>query len=423
MEESMARIRVGILGCGGIAAIMAETVRKTKGFTLYAAASRNLDKATGFARRNGAKKAYGSYEELLNDPKVDLVYVATPHSEHYANARACIEHRKPCLVEKAFTVNEAQARELFDLAREKDVFITEAIWTRYMPFVQMMRDKLAEGVIGTPVQISANLCYNVKGKARMVEPELAGGSLLDLGVYPLNFAAMLFGTDLLRVEASCTYTRKHLDEQDNITLIYRDGRMATLTASMLGISDRRGMIVGTEGCLVVDNVNNFERMTVYNKEHQKTAVYRRPRQITGYEYELRACRQALENGWTECPEMPHEETLRMMQICDEIRRKMGVVYPCEQDVQPEEIPAAGATPQQTKEDGTESAKSVVSSEERSAATLQTVESPAANLQTATLQTAESPSADLSAAESPADESVTANLQDPDTEEIMQQPEE
>ena len=346
----MARVNVGILGCGGIAATMAETVRRTKGFCMYAAASRNLDKATGFAKRNGVRKAYGSYEELLKDRKVDLVYIATPHSEHFENAKLCISYGKPCLVEKAFTVNEMQARELFRLAKEKNVFVTEAIWTRYMPFVRKMKEVLASGVIGKPVFLSANLGYDVKGKNRMVDPALAGGSLLDLGVYPLNFASMMFGDELLRVEASCTYTSRHLDEQDNLTLIYKDGRMASLTATMLGRTDRQGMIVGTEGYMIVDNVNNFEKLTVYDKQYKKIASYKRPRQITGYEYELQACRMALENGWLECPEMTHDETIRMLRICDVIRRQLGVIYPFENGSVPEpgDEKQPGATAQETE---------------------------------------------------------------------------
>ena len=313
---------------------------------MYAAASRNLDKATGFAKRNGVRKAYGSYEELLQDKKVDLVYIATPHSEHFEHAKLCISYGKPCLVEKAFTVNEAQAREVFRLAKEKNVFITEAIWTRYMPFVRTMKEVLASGVIGKPVYLSANLGYAIRGKERMVEPALAGGSLLDLGVYPLNFASMMFGDDLLRVEASCTYTSKHLDEQDNLTLIYKDGRMAALTATMLGTTDRKGTIVGTEGYLVIDNINNFERMTVYDGKYKKIASYKRPRQITGYEYELQACRMALENGWLECPEMTHDETIRMMRICDVIRRQIGVIYPFENGSVPDPVKVEeGATSQ------------------------------------------------------------------------------
>ena len=179
-----------------------------------------------------------------------------------------------------------------------------------------------------------------------MEPALAGGSLLDLGVYPLNFASMMFGDDLLRVEASCTYTSKHLDEQDNLTLIYKDGRMAALTATMLGTTDRKGTIVGTEGYLVIDNINNFERMTVYDGKYKKIASYKRPRQITGYEYELQACRMALENGWLECPEMTHDETIRMMRICDVIRRQIGVIYPFENGSVPDPVKVEeGATSQ------------------------------------------------------------------------------
>ena len=363
----MARLRVGILGCGNIAAIMAETIRKTRGFQLYAVASRNEYKAAGFAGKEGARKAYGSYEELLKDPKVDLVYIATPHSEHYAHAKMCIEYGKPCLVEKAFTVNEQQTRELLRLAEEKQVFITEAIWTRYMPFVQTMREVIDSGVIGQPVQLSGNLGYSMKHKQRLIDPALAGGALLDVGVYPLNFAAMLFGTDLLRIEASCTYTDQHLDEQENITLIYRDGRMATLSASMLGLTDRSGTIVGTEGCLVVENINNFEQMTLYGKDHKKQKVYKRPRQITGYEYELQACKRALENGLLECPEMPHEETIRMMRICDIIRREMGVIYPFENGSIPDPEEQGGTAPV-TLSDPLETAE-----EEKTAGQLQSAE--------------------------------------------------
>ncbi len=325
----MPRMRVGILGCGRIAAVMANTLKRTPGFRLYAAASRTLEKAQQFAAENGAKKAYGSYEELLADEKVDLVYIATPHSEHYANAMMCIHAGKPCLVEKAFTVNERQAREVFEEAKKAKVLVTEAIWTRYMPFLQTIQTVIKSGIIGTPVQISANLCYNITSKSRMTDPATAGGALLDVGVYPIHFAAMLFGTDLQRVEASCSYTQQHLDEQDNYTLIYKDGRTAFLTAGMVGSSDRRGTIVGTEGCIVVENINNFEELTVYGANHKKVKTYKRPRQITGYEYELYACKEALENGWLECPAIPHEESLQVMRICDTIRRKMDVIYPFE----------------------------------------------------------------------------------------------
>ncbi len=323
------KVNMAILGCGNIAGLMAETIRSMSGVRAYAVASRSLDKAVDFAKQNGFKKAYGSYEELLQDNKVDLVYIATPHSEHFANAKLCISYGKPVLCEKAFTVNAKEAEELFRLAEEKNVFITEAMWTRYMPMYQTIKENLDSRIIGDPVMLTANLGYNIRWVKRLVEPELAGGALLDVGIYPLNFACMMFGHDILRMDAHCTYTEKGLDEQDSITLIYKDGRMAVLNASMLGVSDRMGVIQGSKGYMVIENINNFETLTIYDNAYNKLKSYKRPKQKTGYEYEVQACLRALKEGWLECPEMPHAETLRMMRLMDAVRRRMGVVYPRE----------------------------------------------------------------------------------------------
>lgn len=324
------RINFAVMGAGNIASTMADTVRKIRGVRCYAVASRSADKAAGFAAKHGFKKAYGSYEELVNDKKVSLIYVATPHSEHYANAKLCIEHGKSVIVEKPFCVNAGQARELFALAEEKHVFITEAMWTRYMPFAKTIREVIDSRVVGDPVMLSAELSYPIRGVQRLTDPMLAGGALLDLGVYPLTFASMFFGDDIARVKADCTFTPQHVDEQESITLVYKDGKMAVLRTSMLGTGDRRGVITFTKGYMVVENINNFESLTVYGSDYKKLARYKRPRQKTGYEYEIMACARALREGWTECPELPHEETLRMMELLDEIRRQYRIVYPFEE---------------------------------------------------------------------------------------------
>ena len=324
------RINFAVMGAGNIASTMADTVRKIRGVRCYAVASRSADKAAGFAAKHGFKKAYGSYEELVNDKKVSLIYVATPHSEHYANAKLCIEHGKSVIVEKPFCVNAGQARELFALAEEKHVFITEAMWTRYMPFAKTIREVIDSRVVGDPVMLSAELSYPIRGVQRLTDPMLAGGALLDLGVYPLTFASMFFGDDIARVKADCTFTPQHVDEQESITLVYKDGKMAVLRTSMLGTGDRRGVITFTKGYMVVENINNFESLTVYGSDYKKLARYKRPRQKTGYEYEIMACARAVREGWTECPELPHEETLRMMELLDEIRRQYRIVYPFEE---------------------------------------------------------------------------------------------
>ena len=323
------RVNVAIMGAGNIAGVMAATLNKMKNVRCYAIGSRNKDKAVEFARKFGCKKAYGSYEELVADQKIDLIYIATPHSEHYENARLCIENGKAVLCEKAFTANAAQAEELIALAEEKKVLIAEAMWTRYMPMLQTIKEVLNSGAIGVPTMLTANLGYAINGVARLTDPALAGGALLDVGVYTINFASMMFGTDVKKVSSVCTYTKSGVDEQNSITLIYEDGKMAVLNSSMLSSSDRKGIIHGTKGYAVIENINNFESMSVYDSEHKKIAKYNRSKQISGYEYEVEACIQALQDGAIECSQMPHAETIRIMKLMDSLRYDWGIKYPFE----------------------------------------------------------------------------------------------
>lgn len=325
------KVNIGILGTGTIAGVMADTIRRTRHARLYAVASRDADRAQAFGTRYGAKRAYGSYEDLVKDRKVDLVYVATPNSEHYANANLCLDHGKACLVEKPFTVNAAQAQALIRKAEDKGIFLAEAMWTRFLPFGQKIREVLESGLIGDPVMLTAGFGFNLQEVQRLQEPALGGGALLDLGVYPLNLAAMLFGNDVLRINATCTYTERHLDSQDSIALVYRDGKLANLSASMLGAMDQQGVVIGTQGCMVIGNINNFEDLTVYDAKHRKVAYYKRPRQKTGYEYELRACIRAVKAKQTEVAEMPHAETMSIMHMLDFIRQELEVSFPFEQD--------------------------------------------------------------------------------------------
>jgi len=355
------KLNVAVMGTGNIACTMAETLNKMRNVKCYAVASRTKERAEVFAGEYGFKKAYGSYEELVKDKNVELVYIATPHSEHYRNAMLCLENGKPVLCEKAFTANAAQAKELFAYAAEKKVFIAEAIWTRYMPMLRTIKEVLASGCIGKPVMLTANLGYPISKVPRLIEPELAGGALLDVGVYPLNFAAMLFGTEIEKVQAVCTYTESGVDEQESITLIYKDRKTAVLHATMLAATDRQGIIYGTEGYMVVENINNFESIAVYGQNHEKINTYKRPKQISGYEYEVEACVKALKEGWIQCPEMPHEESMKMMELMDHIREQWGIVYPFEKagEGAEKEKPVSGAsdgegTKESVQPDGAES---------------------------------------------------------------------
>lgn len=323
------KTRVGIIGAGRIATVMADTLSKMSKAQPYAIASRNLEKAQAFAYEHGVEMAYGSYEDMLADSKVDLVYIATPHNMHLEHAKMCIDAGKPVLVEKPFCVNEAQAKELLAYAKKKKVFVAEAIWVRYLPMYQTILDVLKSGVIGEPKLLTANLGYEMMEKDRLVKPELAGGALLDVGIYPLNFAYMVFGDDIEKITGECTKTELGVDANDSITIKYKDGRMAVLNSSMLAVSDRQGVIQGSKGFMIVENINNYQSLTVYDAAYKKVLHKKCPRQITGYEYEVLACRDAIKKKKLECPQMPHSETLKLMRVMDELREQMGIKYPFE----------------------------------------------------------------------------------------------
>lgn len=322
-------MKFAILGPGRIANALAKAASLVNGVEKYAVASRDFGRAKAFADKWGFEKSYGSYEELAADPEVELIYIATPHSHHYEHARLCMEHGKNVLVEKAFTVNAKQAEELIALSSEKGVFLAEAIWTRYMPSRRMIDDVVASGVIGNITSLTANLGYVLKHKERMQEPALAGGALLDLGVYPINFALMTLGADIKNIDANAVMSPKGVDWINSIIFTYEDGRMAVLHSNMLALTDRQGVINGDKGYIEVQNINNCEEIRVYDLERKMTARYAAPEQINGYEYELMACMRAIGEGKLECDEMPHAETLRVMRILDSIRRKWDMKYPCE----------------------------------------------------------------------------------------------
>ena len=325
---------IGIMGSGNIAGIMAGTINKMKNVRVYAVASRQQVHADVFAGKYGCKKAYGSYADLAADKKVDLIYVATPHSEHYENVKMCLEAGKPVLCEKAFTLNAAQAEELVRIAAEHKVFLAEAMWTRYMPMLTTIREVIGSGIIGEPKTLTANLGYVISDKERLTNRALGGGALLDVGVYTINFALMIFGHNISKIASCCTFTETGVDEQNAICLQYYDGKVANLNSSMVSLSDRQGIIYGTKGFAVVENINNFESIAVYDRQYKKVASYKCPKQISGYEYEVAACIDAIKCGLIECAQMPHSETLRVMRIMDEIRSQWGMKYPCE--VQEEE---------------------------------------------------------------------------------------
>ncbi|MEK0216366.1 Gfo/Idh/MocA family oxidoreductase [Bifidobacterium mongoliense] len=337
-QQQGRKIKVAILGAGGIAHAMALTLnrmaddpRYTNLVEPYAVAARDGERAADFARQYGLPVSYGSYEEMLADPEVDLVYIATPHSLHAEQGEQCLRAGKNILVEKSFTANTAQAERLLATARETGLLCTEAIWTRYMPSRTIIHDLLASGIIGEIRTVSANLGYTITGKARLTDPALAGGALLDVGVYPLNFVDMILeGRPYDRMATAMTPYQTGVDAQSTTTLFYPDTVMAVAYSSMVSISDRDGVVWGTDGHLICRNINDISAVDVYDRDYRLVKHVDMPEQLTGYEYEVASAANAILDGARECPEAPHTDTLRIMRLMDDIRGQWGLRFPFEQ---------------------------------------------------------------------------------------------
>ncbi len=322
-------MKIGVIGTGAIAAKLAGTFAQIKDVECYAVASRTIKKAQAFAKEHGFGEAYGSYQALTEDPEVELIYIATPHSHHYEAMKLCIEHKKPVLCEKAFTMNVEQAKEIAALAKKNEVFVTEAIWTRYMPSRKIINEVLESGIIGNVSTLTANLSYPVTQKPRIMAPELAGGALLDVGVYGINFALMHFGTDIARIESTVQFTDTGVDGQETITLVYKDGRMAVLTHGIYARSDRKGIFYGDKGYMVVENINNPQSVLVFDTEDKLIKKIEMPEQISGYEYQVIESMEAVKHNKIESDSMPLADSVYVMEIMDDIRRQWGLVYPQE----------------------------------------------------------------------------------------------
>ena len=322
-------MNIAFLGAGRIAHVLAKTMVQMPDVTLYAVAARDLSRAEAFAAEYGFAKAYGSYEDMLSDPNVELVYIATPHSHHFAHMKLCIGYGKNVLCEKSFTLNAPQAREIKALANEKGVYVAEAIWTRYMPSRQLINEVLSSGIIGKVSTMTCNLSYPVTYKERIVQPELAGGALLDVGIYGLNFALMHFGDDFTRMDSSVRFTDSGVDAQETITLHYPDGKMAVITAGVLARGDRKGIFYGEKGYLIVENINNPQSISAFDLTDTLIQRFEVPKQISGYEYEIREAMARIRAGQTEAASMTLSETIQVMELMDRLRADWGLVYPME----------------------------------------------------------------------------------------------
>jgi len=320
----------GIIATGNITRKFADTLGQMGGEAeLYAVASRDSARAKLFAEEFGAKKVYSSYEALAADPEIQAVYIGTPHSRHYDDIMLCLAHGKHVLCEKSFTVSAAQAREAFAFAEEKGLFLMEAYWTRFIPAVIKILDIIKSGAIGEVQMVSASYGFrNDARKERKFDPNLAGGALLDIGIYNIAFAAMALGYDSPEISTQVCLNEYGTDAASAITLAYSGGRFAQISTAIQTVIPQIGVIAGSEGYITVDSLNGMKKL-VYAPNDGEVQVLEFPFEYTGFEYQIREVQSCILAGKTKSDLHPPEHTIAVMDIMDRVREKWGMKFPFE----------------------------------------------------------------------------------------------
>ena len=333
-------VRWGILGPGAIARSFATAVDALEGHEVTATGSRNPDRAVAFNAERNYGAEVGTYEQVASSDAVDVVYVATPHPGHLEHAALALRQGKAVLCEKPLTVNASEARAMCDLARERGVLLMEAMWSRFLPATRRVDDWLASGAIGEPRKLAVSFGFEARfdPKSRLYSPELAGGSLLDIGCYTLSLAALVFGRALIdpasvgldgpeiQVEAELAPTG--VDRHCKILLEFPSGAEANLECSISRETDHTAAIQGTEGGIAIDRFWRTRRVVLY-RDTRRAATSEFPFLANGYEYQAMEVERLLREGTTESPLLPHAESIALMELMDEIRRRIGVQYPFE----------------------------------------------------------------------------------------------
>ena len=326
----MDKIKWGILGLGGIARQFARGLQVCPDAELVAVASRTQEGADRFGAEFGVARRYGSYADMAQAPDIDVIYIATPHPLHAANTILCLQAGKAVLCEKPFTMNAAQAQTVIDLARREQKFLMEAMWTRFLPVLVKVRDLLAAGAIGEPCMLQADFGFRVSfdPRGRLFAPELGGGALLDLGIYVVSLASMLFGTPD-RTTGLTQLGESGVDEHSALILSYPGGQLANLAISLRTTTPQTATIMGTEGMIHIP-APWWKPTQLHLIAPGNTAeIIDLPFEGNGYNYEAEEVMRCLRAGELESKTMPLDETLAIMQTLDRIRAPWGLRYPME----------------------------------------------------------------------------------------------
>lgn len=324
------KVKWGILSTGWIAGMFTEDLAHAENAELVAVGSRNLESASKFAEKHGIPRAYGSYEELAADPDVEVIYIGTPHTLHKENTLTCLNGGKSVLCEKPFTINGDELAEMAALAKSKNLFLMEAMWTRFLPPIVQVRKWIADGRIGEVRQVKAEFGFKIEWNPehRLLNPELGGGALLDAGIYPVSFASMVLGPSPKNVYTSVHIGKTGVDEQFSILLDYGEGKSALLSGAVSVGMPNDALIYGTEGYIRIPSFLSSRQATLYVGGEEAETVEDN-REYHGYKYEAEAVGRYIREGKPQSDIISLDESLGIMRLLDQIRGQWGLKYPME----------------------------------------------------------------------------------------------
>lgn len=324
------KIKWGILSTGFIATKFADGLRYVDDGELYAVASRSQESADEFGDKFDVPKRYASYQQLADDPEVDVVYIGTPHPFHKENTLMCLEAGKSVLCEKPFAVNTSEAREMVNFAREKNLFLMEAMWTRYLPFFKKMEELIKEGAIGELKMLQAEFAQvaTYDPSNRFFNLDLGGGALLDLGIYPLSLSSYFLGKPA-EIQSQAIIGETGVDESLSMSLKFSDGKLSSLMSSLITDAPVEATLLGSKGYIRIHGLWFMsEKLTLGSKEGPVEEIDV-PMKGNGYNYEAEEVNRCLKKGALESNRMPLDESLELMETMDQIREQIGLRYPNE----------------------------------------------------------------------------------------------
>lgn len=327
--QKMHSFNWGVIGPGKIAHTFAKAIAQSTKGKILAVASRSKQRATDFANTYQIDKIYTDYQAMLADPQVDIIYIATPHNFHYQQVKMCLEAGKHVLVEKPCTINAAQMQNLVTLALSKKLMLQEALWSRFMPGLAQLRQALEQGVIGDIqyIQSEIGFAFQDRDKKRLVDAALAGGALLDLGIYSITISQFLLREHPTSIQAMGQLTEQQVDGHVFANMAYPSGRYAQFSCSMLSQASNTMHIVGTKGYVHLPALFwDADKAMIY-RDNQLVQKIDIPHAVNGFEYQIEACMQSIEQNKPCSEVMAHHDSIGVLEVMDNIRQQIRLQYP------------------------------------------------------------------------------------------------